>query len=145
MVEEVSITKYKSRNGKMYDTEQEAIQADLTWLTPPHVKMNNEISKLEKNASRDILQKSMQYPRVIISHEKYDDDYSICLSESGVLTLYLQIVKTRLSSYFYIGDDKLIAEEIVNTNNQIAAYGWLMKRNHYEYENIENISVTVYE
>lgn len=145
MAEEITVTKYKSINGNVYDTIEDANVADKRWKADNEVNIADVIRRLEYTASKDIQRKSGHYPRLISTIEKYDDQYFVCNSEEGMLNAYIDLVTERLRTGYYTEKkDNMMANYITTGLHKIAAYGFIMSRTSYEYEDIINIEATVY-
>lgn len=151
MAETVQVTKFKSLNGNIYDTEQTALLADEVWKKENTIDLAKEIALLEKQGTRlmerEKQKKSTDYINLVIQRKKHGDSYCLATTPEAIGKICFDIIKENKSlNYYHTVRDKIIIDEIINTNNAVAALSFIKNRSDqgFEYEGIEFESIVSY-
>lgn len=155
----IEVTKFKSLNGKLYDTEEECDRADRNWKQFDCMDgIEDEVKALErqyKNMQRRqtvAAEKDRPDPyrgtKLVVAYEKHGNSFYMGTGLDGLIECYWRIFAERMNEkygfYRYIdGRPAAIAKIIFATENKGAAYAFIGDRCDYEYERVEIESVTV--
>ncbi len=155
MVEVVTVQKYKSLDGYTYDNESDAKRADDEWRTDNEFDLERDISSLTKRGDRDMQyirrseeqRKYSQFPKLYVLENKYETLRYVAKSVDAVPLVYFEILKVnRDCGFYYDAAPKAISDEIIRTNNHLAAMSFVSDRSnrHYQYEEVHIETVTIY-
>lgn len=126
MVEEVKVTKYKSKNGHVYEDKSMAEAADKEFEAANRkVDLDKELARYEKIGERD--SKKMTYPTLIKRSDHYGEDYYLVNSLNGQCRLYEEVGRELFKNFcewgFYTGKDapqKDIIEHVFENGSELA-------------------------
>lgn len=153
MVEVVTVERYKSLNGYMYDKLQDAERADAEWRSENEYDLDKDILRLTLQGNREINylmrveenRRYSQYPMLFVLKNKYGDQHYVAKTADAVPRVYFEILKfNRDSEFYYTPAAKAISDEIVRTANYTAAIAFVKERVDYEYEKVFTETVTIY-
>lgn len=145
MAEVVTVQKYKSLNGYVYDTLKDAEAADKEWKQDNEYDLEKDIAQLTKIGERDIryLKKSDEsrkfslYPAVVVLEGKYENLYFVAKNVDQLPKIYLDILLINSNNeFYYTPNAKAISNEILRTSNYMAAYAFVKERTSYQYEKV---------
>jgi hypothetical protein len=151
MVEVVTVERYKSLDGYVYDKLADAEKADAQWRKENEYDLEKDIAQLTKIGQRDMVylkrneeqRKHSRYPMLYVLEAKYDDVHYMANTVDAVPKVYFEILKTNKDNEFYCTPaDKAITDEIVRTENHLAAIAFVKARVSYQYENVTTEDVT---
>lgn len=154
MVEVVTVEKYKSLNGYVYDKLTDAERADAEWREENEYDLEKNINTLTKLGERDMRylrrdeeqRRYSRYPMLYVLESKHANEYYIAMSVESVPKIYFDILKFNKEYGFYWSPaPKAITEEIIRTENHLAAMSFVKQRVDYQYEKVYVESVTIYE
>lgn len=126
MVEEVNVTKYKSKNGQIYESKSLAEAADRDYdKAHAKVDLDKELARYERMGERDA--KKMTFPKLVKRSSHYGDDYYLVNSLDGQCRLYEEVGRELFKSFcawgFYTGEDaptKDIIEYVFENGSALA-------------------------
>lgn len=153
MVETVTIEKYKSLNGYTYDKLADAERADAEWRKENEYDLEKDITRLVKLGERDqryLLRteeqrKYSQFPLMLVLEGKWDSRYYVATKPDTVPRIYFEILKFNKECGFYYSPAAVaITDEIVRTENLLAAMAFVKERVDYQYEKVYTEDVTIY-
>ncbi len=153
MVDVVTVERYKSLNGYVYDKLQDAERADAEWRREHEYDLANDVVRLTKTGQRDINyltrieenRRYSQYPMLFVLNAKHGNQYYVAKTVSAVPKIYFEILKfNRDSEFYYTPAAKAISDEIVRTANYPAALAFVKERVDYQYENVFTETVAIY-
>jgi hypothetical protein len=154
MAETVVVEKYKSLNGYVYDKLADAERADAEWREENEYDLEKDINTLTKLGERDMRymrrneeqRRYSQYPMLYVLESKHANEYYVAMNLEAVPRIYFEILKYNKEYGFYWSPaPKAITDEIVRTENHLAAMSFVKQRVDYQYENVHTESVTMYE
>lgn len=151
-MEEVTVKKFKSLNGYVYDTEKDALAADAMWTKENTVNLEKEIRLLVNHGSRYIEREKKEheknpssYNTLLVEKTKHGDCYYLTTNPEVIGKICISIIKNNIDWGFYHSiRDEAVTNEIVKTNNTSAAIAFIKERRNYEYEEVEITSASVY-
>ena len=149
--EEVSIVKYRSLDGELYDDEAKAKMADACWREENEWEMDKEIKYLstrriryfDKHVDHFNSNNFSVYPILVMDKGKHGDAYYIAMDRDGFLDAFWKIFEERMGEYgwysYLEGKWAEISKHILETKNREAAHGMIMERSFcgHEYETID--------
>ncbi len=153
MVEVVTVERYKSLNGYVYDKLQDAERADAEWRSENEYDLEKDIATLTLRGSRehnhtmrvDENRRYSQFPMLFVLKSKYGDQYYVAKTADAVPKVYFEILKyNREFGCYYGAAAKAISDEIVRTANYLAAIAFVKERVDYQYENVFTETVAIY-
>lgn len=151
MVEVVTIERYKSLDGYVYDKLADAEKADAQWRKENEYDLEKDITRLTKLGQREMFylkrneeqRKHSRYPMLYVLEAKYGDEHFMASTVDAVPKVYFEILKTNKDNGFYWATaDKAITDEIVRTENCLAAMSFVKERVDYQYERVTTEDVT---
>lgn len=151
MVEVVTVERYKSLNGYIYDKLADAEKADALWRKENEYDLEKDIAHLTKLGQREMFylkrneeqRKHSRYPMLYVLEAKHGDEHYMASTVDAVPKVYFEILKTNKDYGFYWATaDKAITDEIVRTENHLAAIAFVKERVDYQYENVTTEDVT---
>lgn len=154
MVEVITVEKYKSLNGYTYEKLADAERADAEWREENEYNLEKDIERLTKLGERDMRylrhtegqRRHSQYPMLYVLESKHSNEYYLAKTVEAVPKIYFEILKYNKEYGFYWSPaPKAITDEIVRTENYMAAMSFIKQRVDYQYENVHTESVTIYE
>lgn len=154
MVEVITVERYKSLNGYTYDKLADAEHADADWRRENVYNLENDIARLTKLGNREVqyLQKNeaqrrhSQFPLLFVLESKWASEYYVAKSPDFVPKIYFDILKYNKDCEFYWSPAaKAITDEIIRTENHLAAIAFVKERVDYQYEKVYTESVNIYE
>lgn len=149
MAEEVRVIYFKSIDGRMYKTEAEAERADRNWRAENEVDLTAEIARLDKEATRMKLRVSKsrnEYPVLWVQHGKHGDDYYLLQHPDDRFEAGWDIFSTMMDygCFMYSVKKKMISEELLRTENKMAATVFMQEEATGEYQRVSSERVTTY-
>lgn len=153
MVEVITVERYKSLNGYVYDKLADAERADAEWREENEYDLEKDINTLTKLGERDMRymrrteeqRKYSQYPMLYVLESKHANEYYLAMNLESVPKVYFDILKYNKEYGFYWSlAPKAITDEIVRTENHLAAMSFVKQRVDYQYEKVYTESVNVY-
>ena len=148
--EAVTVKKYRSLDGNLYDKLEVAERHDARWRDENEWEMDKEIAGLcslynrlvkRITAYAAIPSSKPYFPVLVTMKEKHGEEYFLAMTEQGLLDVYWDIFQTRLGDYglynYLDGKWAEIVKHIVETEDKVAAYGMIVSRRDYQYENVE--------
>lgn len=153
MVETVTIERFKSLDGYIYDSKKDAERADARWRAVNEFDLVNDIRKLEAGGQGTVLREERRtadrpgrYPVLVTLEMKHSTEYFMATKPDSLPNLYWDIFKLNYDygCYNYEAASKAISEEIFKTENKFAAMTFVMQRAEYEYERIQTETLSVY-
>lgn len=154
MVETINIQKYKSADGRVYDTLEQAQKADKEWELKQSFDATKEVASFQKMCENNFarIQKRIDagkssFPSFWMTEQKYGTDYYVCKSFDDMLQMGWDAFQMWYD-YYLCGEDETIdtVKLILATENKKAALGFVLDRTNqgYEYEKMEKIDVKSY-
>lgn len=142
MVEAIYSTKYKSKDGNIYDTLQQATEADLRFLAP----FGDQILRYEKlghgflrgiSLGNDSPNYAM-FPHLVVLHAEHEKLYYLANKLDDLHKIYFDIFVTNLDAGWYSNDEtgEKVSEKILQDKNTLAAIGFVRSRINYEHEEV---------
>lgn len=153
MVEIVTVERYKSLDGYVYDKLSDAEKADANWRKENEFDLEKDIALLTKMGEREMKylrynesqRKHSNYPELFVLECKHEYQYYVAKNVEAVPQIYFEILKFNKDWGFYWSDAaKAITDEIVRTENRVAAIAFVKDRVNYQYENVYTLDVTIY-
>ena len=153
MVEAVTVERYKSLNGYVYDKLADAERADAEWRKENEYNLERDVAQLTKIGERDMKyltrneesRKYSQYPMLYVLKSKHDDLSYVAKNVTAVPRVYFEILKYNKNwGCYYTAAAKAITDEIVRTDNHLAALAFVKERVDYQYENVLSQDVQIY-
>lgn len=145
MAEPVTIVKYKSLNGQMYDNEKAANRADAAWQKENVFDCVKEVANYQQTGERIVARSttrwmadSSQFPKLLIERSKHGDAYHLIKSPNEYADAYYSIFENYQAGgwYEYTTKDSSVAEEILRTKNKTAAIAFVQDHNQ-EYASVD--------
>jgi len=145
MAEQVQVTKFKSLDGYVYDTEKQALAADDVWKKDNEINLEKEM-KYHTYYGKRYLEREIKsfeknpttYNKLVVENTKHDTYYYLAKSPEDIGKICISIIKSNNSmNYYYTIKDKTLANEIVEKNDLYAAVSFIVARQNYQYENVE--------
>lgn len=154
MVETVTIQKFKSKDGNVYDTIEKAERADKEWDQKQSFDAQKEVSVYEKMCEKNFerIQKRIdvgkkQFPSFWMTEQKYGQDYYMCNGFDDMLEMGWTAF-IMWYDYYQCDTDEIasVAGLIKETENKKAALAFVLDRCSYcyEYERMEEIYVKTF-
>jgi hypothetical protein len=145
MAEIVQVTKFKSLDGCVYDSEKQALAADARWNRENTVDLVKEIKLLSYQGKRYIDREKQKYDKnpsdyslLLVKNEKHGTYYYLATTPEAIGKICVNIIKDNNTwKYYDTVRDKKIAEEIINTENIFAAIEFIRERKDYQYEGVD--------
>lgn len=153
MAEVVTVERYKSLDGYVYDKLSDAEKADANWRKENEFDLEKDIALLTKLGEREMKysrfneskRKHSQYPELFVLECKHEYQYYVAKNVEAVPQIYFEILKFNKDWGCYWSDAaKAITDEIVRTENHVAAIAFVKDRVNYQYENVYTLDVTIY-
>lgn len=154
MAEVVTVERYKSLNGYTYDKLADAERADEEWREENDYDLEHDIAQLTRAGERDMhrlrrneeQRKYSQYPVLYVLQSKHENQHYLAKNVDAVPRIYFSILKfNKEYGFYHSAAAKAITDEIIRTENHLAAMSFMKERVDYEYENVYTESVTIYE
>jgi hypothetical protein len=153
MAEVVNVEKYKSLNGCVYDSLRDAEHADAQWRKENDYDLEKDIAQLTKIGEREMRylrnneekRKHSQYPVLYVLHSKHGYQHYVATTVEAVPRIYFDILKyNKAWGCYWTVAATAITDEIVRTENRMAAWAFVKERIDYQYENVYTESVKIY-
>lgn len=150
-MKEVTVTKYESLNGRLYDNQEAAERADTIWKEDNVLEdLEKELKYLRANMAR-LLKKEIRRPAhaaeyyLLTSYEKHGESHFLGYGIDGLLEAYWRLFKYRMASWGDWGanygclskKDKALADHILEHELKHEAAGLIIKRSDYQYERVD--------
>lgn len=151
-MEHIVVTKFKSLDGNLYDTEHDALAADARWSNENTVDLEKEILLLTNGGNRyikrqkEIHERSPKYyPILFVEKQKHGNNYYLATNPDSIPEIFFKILKENNEwGFYYTVRDKSVAENIIKTENKIAAIKFILDRSGYEYESVDTETLICY-
>ena len=153
MVEVVTVERYKSLDGYTYDKLADAERADAEWRKENEYDLGRDIARLTKLGERDMRyltrneenRRYSQYPMLYVLKSKHEDVSYVAKTVAAVPRVYFEILKFNKEwGCYYTAAAKAITDEIVRTENYLAALAFVKERVDHQYENVLSQDVQIY-
>lgn len=153
MVEVVVVERYKALNGHTYSTLAEAEKADAQWRQENECDVDSTIAKLVQIGQRNMSnlkrneerREHSRFPMLYVLESKHSTEYYLANTADSVPLVYFEILKfNKACEYYYTLADKTVTDEIVRTENHLAAIAFVDNRNNHQYERVTTESVTIF-
>lgn len=151
MVEAVKVERYKSLDGNVYDKRADAERADVQWRKENEYDLEKDITRLTKIGQREMFylkrneeqRKHSRFPMLYVLEAKHGNEHYMASTVDAVPKVYFEILKTNKDYGFYwTPADKAVTDEIVRTENYLAAMAFVKERADYQYERVTTEDVT---
>lgn len=149
-----TVEKFKSLNGKLYDTLQKAECADKEWTRKQDFDPTKEVEKLEKECVQNFNRKQKRidsgrdkFPDFWELQGKYGSDYYMCNSFDDMEKMGWTIFNNNFDFYQCDTDEVVATVNLIKDNvNKKAALVFVLDRSSesYEYETLDTIYMTVF-
>lgn len=152
MAETVTITRYKSLDGHVYDNLADAERADARWRQENEYDLERDIAQLTKLGERHMQRlreneekRISTYPIMYVLDSKHEKQHYFAKNVEAVPQIYFEILKyNRDWEFYYSPAASAISEEIICTENHFAAIAFVKERVDYQYENVYTTSINTY-
>lgn len=153
MVEVVkeTVEKFKSLDGKLYDTLEKAERADKEWSFKQTFDPTREVEKYEKECIRNFAraQKHIdsgrdKFPDFWCMKGKYGRNYYMCNGFDDMEKMGWSIFNNNFDFYRWYSDEVMATVNLIKeTENKKAALSFVLDRSSegYEYEDLDTIYV----
>lgn len=145
MAEQAQVTKFKSLDGYVYDTEKQALVADDIWKRDNEINLEKEM-KYHSSYGKRYLEREIKsfeenpttYNKLVVENTKYDTYYYLAKSPEDIGKICISIIKSNNSwNYYDTIKDKTLVKEIIEKNDLCAAVSFIVSRRNYQYEGVE--------
>jgi hypothetical protein len=153
MVEVVSVERYKSLNGYTYEKLADAERADAEWRKENEYDLERDVARLTEHGTRVMKymvrneenRKYSQYPMLYVLQSKHDTPSYVAKTVAAVPRVYFEILKfNKAWGCYYTPAATAITDEIVRTENYLAALAFVKERVDQQYENVLSQDVEIY-
>jgi hypothetical protein len=154
VAEVVTIERYKSLNGYTYEKLADAERADAEWREENEYNLERDIAQLTKIGEREMKRlrhyeaqrKHSSYPELFILECKHESQHFIAMSVEAVPKVYYEILEYNKEwGCYWSPAAKALSDEIVRTENHLAAIAFVKNRVDHQYENVYVSNVTICE
>jgi hypothetical protein len=151
MAEPITIVKYKSLDGHMYNDEASANRADSAWREEHEFDLAQEIASYQTTGERFVARQKLRwsnptnFPKLLIENGKHSTAYHLIKTPDDYDAAYFSIFKFCKSNgfYEYNNKDAAVSDEILRSENKAAAIAYVQEREG-EYERVDVEEVYTY-
>lgn len=147
MVEVVTVERYKSLDGYTYDKRVDAERADAEWRKENEYDLERDIARLVAVGTQRMsyISRYFDFPKLFTLRTKHEDVNIVAKNIDSVPQVYFEFLKiNREIGCYYTSAASAIADEIVRTENYLAAMAFVERRTDYQYEKVESQTIKIY-
>jgi hypothetical protein len=154
VVEVITTQKFKSLNGYTYDKLADAERADEEWREENEYDLERDIRILTHTGEREMKvmrynesqRKYSRFPELFVLECKHENQNFIAMNVEAVPQVYFEILKFNKEwGFYWTPAAKALSDEIIRTENRLAAIAFVKDRVDHQYENVYISNVTICE